>query len=100
MGKTRIAMGYVVNHFAFTGEGKKPRVLYVSVTSLFEDVVRDSDVGGDRLQVQHTTDNTQTRKIFNFILLYNRNSGDLTGKGKEPKATRFIFDSDKNTLIL
>ena len=62
MGKTRIAMGYVVNHFAFTGEGKKPRVLYVSVTSLFEDVVRDSDVGGDRLQPSSSTDNT--RKIL------------------------------------
>lgn len=65
VGKTRIAMGYVANHLAFSGEGREPRVLYVSVASLFDDVVRDSEAIG-----------LDTRSIFN--------SGRLAGKGERP----------------
>jgi len=46
VGKTRIALGFVFNHQAFV-DGT-PRVLYVSVANLFEDVERDARAIGLR----------------------------------------------------
>ena len=41
VGKTRVALGNVLNQHAFVS-GKKPRVLYISVANLYDDVVRDA----------------------------------------------------------
>lgn len=40
VGKSRIALGFIANHYAFTG--KKTRVLYLSIGNLFDDVSRDA----------------------------------------------------------
>ena len=42
VGKSRIALGYIFNHFAFISTSKKPNVLYISVSNLFNDVSADA----------------------------------------------------------
>jgi hypothetical protein len=46
VGKTRTALGYVFNNYKFVPTVKKPRVLYVSVSNLFDDVVKDAKAIG------------------------------------------------------
>ena len=65
VGKTRIALGFVLNHHAHVEAAKKPRVLYVSVSNLFEDVEKDAAAIGF------------TTKFVNGTKFQNKTKGDI-----------------------